>query len=210
VIFDRIVPISPYGHASVYTDNVEPVGGTGTVERAAPPECPRTQLLTGPVDQRFDWVDCMRSAGFEEIADHPGESAYAVPDRVAALFSPWNPTRARGEYATPHWDYHYLIPAQTLQDETFRRVDRALNYVWVGGFILLVVLGVWVLWAEGPRSSARMIALPLVALPLIHLVLHAENRFRLPFLPLALIALTLGAITAWDLLRRDIRGSRKR
>ncbi len=207
-VFDRVVPVSPAGHASVYNDNVDPVGGTGTVERAAPPECPRTQLLTGAITQRFTWANCMRAAGVDEIAAHPADSALAVPDRIAALYSPWNPTRARGFYSTPHWDYHYLIPAATRSDDTFRRVDRTLNYVWVAGYILLVMLGVLVLWAEGPRSSARMIALPLIALPLIHLILHAENRFRVPFLPLALIAVTLGAMTAWDALRRDARPAR--
>ncbi len=208
VLFDQVVPVSPYGHASVYTDNVDPVGGSGTVERAVPVECPRTELLTGPIEQRFDWTSCMQSAGFSEIADHPDQSALAVPDRIAALYSPWNETRARGEYATPHWDYHHLLPEATLANDTFKRVDRTLNYVWVGGYILLVLVGVWVLWAEGPRSSARMIALPLIALPLIHLVLHAENRMRLPFLPLAMIAVTLGAMIAWDALRRDVRRAR--
>lgn len=204
-VFDRLVPVSPAGHASVYNDNVDPVGGTGTVERAAPPECPRSQLLSGALTQRFTWARCMQAAGFDEIAAHPADSALAVPDRFAALYSPWNPTRARGFYSTPHWDYHYLIPAETLSNETFKRVDRTLNYVWVAGYILLVLLGVLVLWAEGPRSGARIIALTLISLPLIHLVLHAENRFRVPFLPMAMIAVTLGAMTFWEALRRDSR-----
>lgn len=202
-LFDQVVPVSPTGHASVYTDNVDPVGGSGTDPYATPVECPRSQLLMGPIEQRFGWVSCMRREGFGQVAAHPDQSALAVPDRVAALASPWNPTRARGEYAVPHWDYHYLIPQATLADETFRRVDRTLNYVWVGGYILLVAVGLFVLWAEGPRSSARIIAWTVISLPLVHIVLHAENRFRVPFLPMAMIALTLGAMTAWEALRRD-------
>lgn len=208
VLFDEFVPVSIAGQVAVYTDNVEPVGGSGTVARAAPAECPRTQLLVSPLEYRFNWARCMQAAGVDEIAAHPGDSALAVPDRVAALFSPWNPTRARGNYSVPHADYHYLVPAATRTDSTFRQIDRTLGYVWVAGYIALLIVGLATLLVEGPLSPARLIALPLLTLPLIHLVLHAENRFRLALLPFALIALTLGALTAWDALKPDVARDR--
>ncbi|MBJ7348807.1 MAG: hypothetical protein JHC87_09590, partial [Thermoleophilaceae bacterium] len=137
VLFDEIVPISIAGQAALYQDNVMPIGGIGTEARAVPPECPRSQIVTAPVAARFAWARCMQTAGIDQILAHPAKSAQAVPDRIAALFSPWNPTRARGQYATPHWDYHYLVPIATRRDTTFMKVDRILNYIWVGGFIAL-------------------------------------------------------------------------
>lgn len=207
VLFDEIVPISIAGQAALYQDNVMPIGGIGTESRAVPPQCPRSEIVTAPLAARFAWARCMQAAGIDQIIAHPAKSAQAVPDRIAALYSPWNPTRARGQYATPHWDYHYLVPLATRQDTTFMKVDRILNYIWVGGFIALVLLGIGSLWVEGPLSSARMIALPLLTLPLVHLFWHGENRFRLAFLPMALIAVTLGAIAAAEVLRPRRRSS---
>lgn len=197
-LYDQVVPLSINGPASVYLDNVDPIGGLGYVKQATPPECPRYLLFT---DQRFEWASCMRNEGIAQIAEHPGKSLLAVPDRIAALLSPWNPTRARGTYASDHWDYHFVVPESAKQSPTFWTADKIANYLWIALYALLAVVGVAVLWVEGLRSSARLIAIPIVALPLVHLVFHAENRLRLPLTPFLMIAIALALVTLFDSMR---------
>lgn len=193
-VYDEIVPISINGQASVYLDNVDPVGGSGFVKRAAPPQCPRSMLAADDMSEHFEWARCMQREGFAEMASHPFESLIAVPDRLAALLSPWNPVHARGEYDVRAWDFHKLVPTATRRSETFKTVDGAANAAWIALYGLLAVLGAITLWAEGRGSSARLMAIPLATLPLVHLVFHAENRFRVPALPLLAIAVSLGLL----------------
>ena len=202
LVFHKFVPISINGQASLYLDNVDPIGGAGFVRRAAPPECPRTQLYTGPIRDRFAWASCMQTAGINQIINDPGRAALAVPDRLAALISPWNPTYARGTYASESWDYHYLVPAATRNSPTFKTLDGIALIVWLALYAGLILLGIATLWVEGPGSAARLLAIPLITLPLIHLIWHAENRFRLPIMPLMMIAWTLGALSLLDLRHR--------
>lgn len=202
-VYDRFVPLSINGQASLYLDNVEPIGGTGFVKGAAPPECPRSMLSANDMAEHFDWAGCMQSAGVSEIAAHPRDSVAAVGDRLAALVSPWNQRHARGTYQSEWASYHEVLPASIRNGENFRQADDLLNVLWLMLYSLLLVAGTLSLWAEGPASAARLIALPLVTLPLIHLVFHAENRFRLPALPLVAIAISLGMLWFLEKISRE-------
>lgn len=205
-IYDEFVPISLNGPASLYEDNVDPIGGDGFVRGAAPPQCSRELLADENLSDHVEWARCMQREGFAEMVSHPGMSVAAVGDRLAALLSPWNPVHARGTYDSRNWDYHRLLPAATRTDPTFKNIDAALSVVWVAFYGLLIALGVLSLWSEGPGSTARLIAIPLITLPLAHLALHAENRLRVPLLPLLSIASALGVI--WLIEHRNIRINR--
>lgn len=205
-IYDEFVPISLSGPSSLYEDNVDPIGGVGFVRGATPPQCSRELLADENFSDHLEWARCMQREGFAELVSHPGTSALAVGDRFAALLSPWNPAHARGTYDSRDWDYHRALPSATRTDPTFKSIDAALSVVWISFYALLIVLGVLSLWSEGPGSTARLIAIPLITLPLAHLALHAENRLRVPLLPLLSIALALGVI--WLIEHRNIRINR--
>ncbi|HEV7918928.1 MAG TPA: hypothetical protein VGO97_05055 [Solirubrobacterales bacterium] len=199
-VFHEFVPISINGQASVYLDNVDPVGGDGFTPRAAPLECPRSELMSPELSRHFEWARCMQAAGFNEIIEHPGANARAIPDRLAALISPWNATQARGAYNSGVWDYHDVVPAKTREGPTFKAIDETALIVWLAIYSILIIAGVATLWVEGPASIARLIAIPLLTLPVVHLIFHAENRFRVPLLPIIAIASTLGLLNIAELL----------
>ncbi|MGH2906705.1 MAG: hypothetical protein ACRDKI_08030 [Solirubrobacterales bacterium] len=198
--FETFAPISINPQASLYMDNVDPVGGTGYVPDAAPPQCSRSVLYEPDLKQHFEWGRCMQSAGFNEITSHPADSALAIPDRFAALFSVWNPAFARGTYSSDKWGYQNLPPASVRDDPTYADALQIAAIVLMVLYVLMTLTGLYVLWLEGPGSVPRMIALPVIVLPLVHVIYHAENRFRLPVLPLIAISITLGVLAVWDAL----------
>jgi hypothetical protein len=196
--FNQLVPISINPEASLYMDNVDPVGGMGYVAEATPPQCNRDWLFAQDLQQHFVWGHCMVRAGANLVVDQPGESARAVPDRLVALFSPWNPDYARGQYSSDKWGYQDAIPQSARDDTTYKQAAHVLVIILMSLYALMMLVGIYGLWLEGPGSAPRIIAIPLIVLPLIHLFFHAENRFRLPVLPLIAIAITLGVVTTWD------------
>ncbi|MBI4896764.1 MAG: hypothetical protein HY827_00155 [Actinobacteria bacterium] len=205
-LYDEFIPISLGGVASLYQDNVDPLASGGFVPGATSPRCDRGLLESQEIADHAEWARCMQREGFAELAGHPGRSAHAVGDRAVALLSPWNQVHARGNYDSGEWDYHRLLPAATRDDPTFQRIDDGLAIAWIAVYALLLVLGVISMWAEGPGSAARLMALPLVTLPLVYLVMHAENRSRITILPFIALSLALGM--AWVFERRNLQINR--
>jgi hypothetical protein len=205
--YDELVPISLSPEAALFNDNVDPIGGAGTTDQLQAPGCNAFVLNSQDFQEHVVWGHCMVRAGANQIVDHPGRSALAVPDRLAALFSPWDPQFARGRYSSDKWGYQDIIPASLRRDTTFDNARQILAVVLMVLYVLMLLVGVVGLWLEGPGSQARMIAIPLVTLPLIHLIFHAENRFRLPLVPLISIAITLGVLTCWDAVSAGRRKS---
>jgi hypothetical protein len=143
----------------------------------------------------------------------PNQPVRAVDDRLASLISPWNPVvleravHAWGAYGRQGWDYHDLLPASTRADHTFRGVDDDLAIGLALVYALLALLGVLSLWVEGRGSTARLIALPLVTLPVVYVAFNAEDRVLLPLLPLLSVALALGLLWLGDHL--NVRANRR-
>ncbi|MFY9487730.1 MAG: hypothetical protein WAP35_03410 [Solirubrobacterales bacterium] len=200
-VHDEIIPVTVGWQIALYEDNVQPVGGSGTRPLIAPECVDLDPVGVGGADNAFEFADCMQRQGLGEMAAHPDKTARAFPDRLAALASPWNSDHARGEYRADTWHWRNLIPAKTRADSGFIEADDILNIVWIALYVFFVVIGLFALWSEGVASAARAIALPIITLPLIHLMFHAEGRFRLTFLPLVAIALALGAIGFLEVLR---------
>lgn len=198
VHFDQLVPISINPEASLYMDNVDPTADLGYVPESAPPQCNRDWLFAEDLLQHFVWGHCMVRAGANQIVDNPGAAALAVPDRMVALMTPWNPQFARGQYSSDKWGYQDVLPQSVRQDPSYNEAARVLAIVLMALYAAMVLIGIYGLWIEGPGSSPRIIAIPLLALPLIHLFFHAENRFRAPLLPLIAITITLGILTSWE------------
>lgn len=206
--FDRLVPIAVGPQESLYIDNIEPFEGDGVAEGAAPPGCPRTELTSPDVGDRFDWGDCMQQAGVEQISSDPGTAALAVPDRLASLVTPWNPEYSSGLYSSARWGYQDLIPQTVRDDPTYKTSFDILAIIFMILYAAAVLAGVWILWAEGTGSGGRLLTILIISLPLVHLLFHGEGRFRIPALPLLMIALTLGSLQFFELLRRSPDGVR--
>lgn len=201
--FERLVPISIGPQESLYIDNVDPSVGDGVAQGAAPPGCPRTELTSRRIDDRFDWGDCMQQAGVELITANPATAAAAIPGRLGALFTLWNPDYASGQYTSARWGYQNLIPQSVRNDPAYDTSFDIAAILLMIAYAALTIAGLWILFAEGPGSGGRLLAIFVISLPLVHLVFHGEGRFRVPVLPFILIALTLGALQVLDLLRRS-------
>lgn len=199
----RILPLSLSAQAAVYEDNVEPIGGDGSLEGAAPFACPRQMLSSGDPAERQEWADCMLSEGVDQIAAHPRDSVAAVGDRLAAMLSPWNSDYARGPYSSELFSYPEIVPRATRDDPAYATSRDWLNILWIVLYAALLLAGALSLWAEGPGSAARLIVMPLIALPLALLVYHGENLQRLPLLPMVAIAISLGFLALIDRIRRN-------
>lgn len=208
--FDRFVPISIAPQESLYIDNVAPSEGDGVADDATPPGCPRSDLTSSTFTDRFDWGDCMQQAGVEQITSEPDKAALAIPDRLASLMTPWNPEYASGKYSSSRWGYQELIPQSVRDDPTYKTSFDILAVVLMILYAGFVLTGVWILWAEGVGSGGRLLTILVITLPLVHLLFHAEGRFRIPLLPLIMIALTLGLLQFFELLRRNPDGVRDR
>ncbi len=205
-LYEEFIPISLGGPASLYQDNVDPLTADGFAAGADSPSCDRMLLQSEEIADHAEWARCMQREGFAELVSHPGLTVRAVGDRAVALLSPWNEVHARGVYDSGEWDYHKLLPAATRGDPTFQRIDDGLAIAWIAIYALLLALGVISMWAEGPGSAARLMALPLVTVPLVYLVMHAENRSRVAILPFIAISLSLGM--AWIFERRNLQINR--
>lgn len=197
----RILPLSIGAQASLYEDNIDPIGGDGTSVGAAPVACPREMLSSADESVRREWADCMQTEGFNQIVDHPRDSLAAVGDRLTAMLSPWNADYARGGYASELFSYPEIVPRATRDDPAYRTTRDWLNVLWIAIYAALLLAGAFALWAEGAGSPARLMAMPLLASPLALLLYHGENLQRLPILPLVSIAVTLGMLSCLERLR---------
>jgi hypothetical protein len=206
-LFGRVVPISIDSQASLYEDNVDPVGGKGFTPGAMPPQC-RSDWINSPLlTEHFVWANCMTRAGANEIIDHPSKSALAIPDRLAAMISPWNPAYARGNYSSNLWGYQDVVPRAVRNDTTFIQAEDVLVVVFLVLYAGFALIGLYALWAEGPGAPARLIATTIIVVPIAQFVFHGENRSRILLLPFLLISITLGIVAAWDFFasQRDKR-----
>jgi hypothetical protein len=200
--FNSFVPISTGAYSSIHSDNVNPIGGTGSLPGSMSVHC--NQLDRSALDPatRIRWTECQRDAGFDAIADNPSRSARAVADRFYALLSSWNPDQARGVYSATQGGYQDALPHTVRTDPKYANSYDIATAVFVGAYLLLVLAGIYALWIEGAGSASRLLAIPLITLPLALLVYHAENRFRVPVLPLLMISLTLGATALREAIAR--------
>lgn len=201
--FDRVVPISIGPQESLYIDNVEPFTGDGVAQGESPPACPRSDLNSPDFADRFAWGDCMQQAGIDQLASDPATAATAVPDRLGALFTPWNPEYSSGVYSSSKWGYQDLVPQSIRDDSTFDTAFDVLAVVLMALYVAAALAGLWILWLEGVASGGRLVTILVLSLPIVHLLFHAEGRFRIPVLPILMIALTLGSLQFFELLRRN-------
>lgn len=197
----RIMPLSISAQSALYEDNVDPIGDDGTSHGAAPAACPREMLTSSDQAVRQEWADCMFREGLDQIAAHPRDSLAAAGDRLAAMFSPWNADYARGGYASEFFSYPEIVPRETREDPAYRTTRDWLNVLWILAYAALLLAGALALWAEGAGSPARLMAMPMIALPIALLAYHGENLHRLPLLPFISISITLGMLSLVDALK---------
>lgn len=129
-------------------------------------------------------------------------------DRAYALATPWNARFARGGYSSTNWNYEWILPASLRTDPNYQAATRGLIAFFMVLFVLLIVLGVIELFAEGAGSAARLLALPVIALPFATFLSQNGNVLRLPMLPFLMIAMTLGWIWLCENLKPYIRERR--
>ena len=60
----------------------------------------------------------------------------------------------------------------------------------------------WHFGRKEPGSPARLMAMPMIALPIALLAYHGENLHRLPLLPFISISITLGMLSLVEALKR--------
>lgn len=147
-----------------------------------------TQAARGiPTAQLGAWTEPENG----EVAD----SVAAAGDRAYAVVTPWNPRFARGQWSSMNWNYEWLLPFSVRGETTYQSATRVLAAVLMIGYLLLVLGGVVALFAEGAGAASRLIALPVLTLPLATFVSPIGNLVRVSILPFLMIALVVGA--AW-------------
>lgn len=137
----------------------------------------------------------------EPAAGNVVDSVGQAVDRVYAVITPWNPRFARGTWASANWNYEWLLPLSLRAETTYQAVTRVLAAVLMVGYLLLVLGGVLALFAEGAGSAERLLALPVLTLPLATFFSSAGNLLRVAILPLLMVCLCVGA--AWLLSSMD-------
>jgi hypothetical protein len=147
-----------------------------------------------PADEAIAWAEPGEGQTVGELAS-AGKRAYAV-------VTPWNPRFARGTWSSMNWNYEWLLPFSIRGETTYQSATRVLAAVLMIGYLLLVLAGAWVLFAEGAGSAERLIALPVLTLPLATFFTPVGGLLRVSILPFLMIAICLG--TAWLL---EIGGS---
>lgn len=150
-----------------------------------------------PVDAARDYIQ--RDAG------NIPASATEVADRAYAVATTWNPRFARGAFASENWNYEWAIPKSVRTDSTYITATRVIFAVVMIAYVLLTLIGLIELFAEGAGSSARLIAIPVVTLPFATFLSPDGNVLRLPALPLIGIAMTLGSVWLIENLRASNR-----
>lgn len=143
------------------------------------------------VSDATDWVSD------NSVKDGPDalEHAYATG-------TTWNPRFARGAHASTDWNYEWIIPKATRQDTSYISSTRIAAGIFMVAYALLVVAGVASLFLELAGSEARLLAIPIVTVPLITLLTQEGNALRILILPFLAISLTLGGILATEAIRR--------
>jgi hypothetical protein len=147
-----------------------------------------------PVEQAQVWA--------EPASGNVVDSPAAALDRAYALATPWNPRFARGTWSSMNWNYEWILPLSLRGETTYQAATRVLAAVLMTGALLLVLAGVLALFAEAAGSAERLLALPVLTLPLATFFSPGGNLLRVPILPFLMICLCVGA--AWLL---DIRRS---
>lgn len=133
-----------------------------------------------------------RWAGQNERVANSGQVAL---DRAYAVVTVWNPRFARGAWQSDNFNYEWLLPFSVRGETTYTSATRALAAVWMLLYLALVLGGVCALWLEGAGSAARLIALPILSLPLATFVTTTGGLLRVAILPFLMIAICLGL--AW-------------
>jgi hypothetical protein len=161
----------------------------------------QTQLPEGiPSEQAKAWV--------QQDAGNVPDSLETIGNRVYSIATPWNARFARGAYSSTNWNYEWIIPKSIRADTNYQAVTRGLIAFFMVLFVVLIVLGLTGLFAEGAGSGARLLALPAVALPFATLLSANGNVLRVPMMPFLMIALTLGSIWFAENLRPYFRERR--
>jgi hypothetical protein len=161
----------------------------------------QTQIEGGiPTGQAKAWV--------QKDAGNVPNSVDEVGDRVYSIATPWNARFARGSYASTNWNYEWILPASLRTDPSYQAATRGLIGFFMVLFVVLILLGLTELFAEGAGSGARLLALPVLTLPFATFLSANGNVLRLPMLPFLMIALTLGWIWLTENLRPYIRERR--
>ncbi len=158
----------------------------------------QTQATGGvPTDQITAWAD----QGGETVVN----SASAAADRAYAFITPWNPRFARGGWASANWNYEWILPQSFRSETTYISATRTLAVVLMLAYLALVLGGVIALFAEGAGSAERLIALPVITLPLATFLSTAGDLWRAPILPFLMISLVVGAIWLLEIGQRKPR-----
>ncbi|MGH2960036.1 MAG: hypothetical protein ACRDKE_10560 [Solirubrobacterales bacterium] len=161
----------------------------------------QTQTTEGiPTAQAEAWV--------QQDAGNLPSSLEMVGDRAYAIGTPWNARFARGTYSSSNWNYEWILPVSVRSDSSYQAVTRGLIAFFMVLFVAMILLGVLALFAEGAGSAARLLALPVIALPFATFLSADGNTLRIPMLPFLMIALTLGWIWLSENLRPYIQERR--
>ncbi|MFT4049368.1 MAG: hypothetical protein QM648_05955 [Solirubrobacterales bacterium] len=156
----------------------------------------QSQVTGGiPADQLTAW--------FQADAGNAPQSLSQAADHAYAVATPWNPRFARSEWSSMNANYEWLLPFSIRADTSYQSATRILAAVWMVGYVLLILAGIVALFVEGAGSSARLIGMAAITLPLITFFSAWGNLVRVPALPFLMIALVLGAIWAIERLRTD-------
>ncbi|MBJ7459728.1 MAG: hypothetical protein JHD02_11105 [Thermoleophilaceae bacterium] len=165
----------------------------------------QSQLPEGiPTAQAKAWIQ-QDSGNFPTTLTQVGDRAYAIA-------TPWNARFARGDYASSNWNYEWILPLSLRSDTSYQAATKGLVAFLILLSVLLVLLGLTELFAEGPGSGARLLALPVIALPFVTFLSDGGNILRIPMLPFLMIALTLGCIWLGENLKpytRERRSDRR-
>ncbi len=143
-----------------------------------------------PTEQIGSWLDQSQI-----LVDTPELAA----ERAYALVTPWNPRFSRGAWSSMNWNYEWILPFSVRGETTYLSATRALAAVWMLLYLALVIGGLVALMLEGAGAAARLVAFPVLTLPLATFVVPTGGLLRVPILPFLMIALALGA--AWLLSR---------
>lgn len=162
----------------------------------------QSQISGGlPTEQAAAWFDSANG----RIVDSVGDAA----DRTYAVVTPWNPRFARGAYSVENWNYERVLPQSLRADPTYISVSRVIFLLLIAASLLLVLAGLFELFAEGAGSSPRLIALPVISVPLATLLAPEGNLLRLAVLPLIVISLTLGLVWVGEKLHQNRQNMRQ-
>jgi len=145
----------------------------------------QTQTANGiPTDQASAWI--------QQDAGNLPDSLETLGNRVYSIATPWNARFARGTYSSTNWNYEWILPLSVRSDSNYQAITRGLVAVFMITSVVLILLGLLALFAEGAGSAARLLALPVVTLPFATILSADGNTLRIAALPFLMIALTLG------------------